>query len=54
MYVHEHSSIGLIKKRFLSDNVSRIPIINDENKTIGVLHLKDYLSIVENKDEDNW
>ncbi|WP_434340511.1 hemolysin family protein [Mycoplasmoides gallisepticum] len=54
VYVHEHSSIGLIKKRFLSDNVSRIPIINDENKTIGVLHLKDYLSIVENKDEDNW
>ncbi|QZX48922.1 CNNM domain-containing protein [Mycoplasma sp. E35C] len=53
-YAHEHSSISLIKKHFLTDNVSRIPIVNDENKTIGVLHLKEYLSIVENKDEDNW
>ncbi|MDC4163455.1 hemolysin family protein [Mycoplasma sp. T363T] len=53
-YANQHSSISLIKKHFLTDNVSRIPIVNDENKTIGVLHLKDYLSIVENKDEDNW
>jgi CBS domain-containing protein len=46
--LHEGDSINEVIQMMLKGNVSGFPIVNDENKVIGIVSERDFISLVAN------